>query len=351
MKVYRNIYLAVFFFLFSIIVFLGALYNFELSKVSNDATLKTITIEKGSISSIAKILKENDLIKSEFFFKLYIKMTGKNKLIAATYELSPNMGTKKIVDILSSKDGANSNLLNITFKEGINIRKIASIIEEETNNTSEDVYKLLADKDYLSNLISKYWFITDEVLDDRLYYPLEGYLYPNTYSFDSKDVKVETIFKSMLNETEKQLNKYKNDIENSSLSVHELLTMASMVELEAVKEEDRKGVASVFYNRLDSKMTLGSDVTTYYGAKVDMGTKIDMSTCNDYNTRCASFIGLPVGPICNPDIKSINAVLNPNNTKYYYFVADKNGDVYFSKTSNEQSNVIYKLKKQGLWLE
>ena len=89
----------------------------------------------------------------------------------------------------------------------------------------------------------------------------------------------------MLNETEKQLNKYKNDIENSSLSVHELLTMASMVELEAVKEEDRKGVASVFYNRLDSKMTLGSDVTTYYGAKVDMGTKIDIPK-HQTKTQC-----------------------------------------------------------------
>jgi len=351
MKVYRNIYLAVFFFLFSIIVFLGALYNFELSKVSNDSTLKTITIEKGSISSIAKTLKENNLIKNEFFFKLYVKMTRKTNLIAATYELAPNMGTKKIVEILSSSEGSKSNLINITFKEGINIRKVASIIEEETNNKSEDVYKLLEDKDYLSKLISKYWFLTDEVLDDKLYYSLEGYLYPNTYSFDSKDVTVETIFKSMLDETEKQLNKYKNDIENSSLSVHEIITMASMVELEAVKEEDRKGVASVFYNRLDSKMTLGSDVTTYYGAIVDMGAKIDMSICNDYNTRCSSYIGLPVGPICNPDITSINAVLNSSDTDYYYFVADKNGDVYFSKTSTEQSNVIYKLKKQGLWLE
>ena len=216
MKLYRNIYLAVFFFLFSVIVFFGSLYNFEISRVSNDQTLKTVTIEKGSISSIAKTLKENNLIKNEFFFKLYVKMTGKTNLIAATYELSPNMGTKKIVDILSSNKGSNSNLLNITFKEGINMRKIASIIEDNTNNSSDDVYSLLSNKDYLSELINKYWFISDEVLNEKIYYSLEGYLYPNTYSFDSKDVSVKTIFNSMLDEMDKVLTSYKSDISSST---------------------------------------------------------------------------------------------------------------------------------------
>ena len=351
MKVYRNLYLALFFFLFSLIVFMGTLYNFELSKVSNDDTLKTVVIEKGSVSSIGHTLKEAGLIRSELFFKIYVKISGKGNLLAATYELSPNMGTKKIVNILSSKNGSNSNLLNITFKEGINVRKIASIIEEKTDNSSDDVYKLLSDKEYLSGLINDYWFLTDDILNDKIYYSLEGYLYPDTYSFDSKSVSVETIFKSMLDETDKRLTKVKNDIENSSLSLHEILTMASMVELEALNEDDRKGVASVFYNRLEAGMTLGSDVTTYYGAKVDMGTKTDMSVCNDYNTRCATFTGLPVGPICNSDISSIEAVLNPSDSDYYYFVADKNGDVYFSRSSAQQTNVINKLKRQGLWLE
>ena len=351
MKIYRNLYLAVFFFLFSLIIFLGTLYNFELSKVSNDDTLKTVVIERGSISSIAHTLKKNNLIRSELFFKIYVRLSGNSNLLAATYELSPNMGTKKIVKILSSKNGANSNLVNITFKEGINIKKVASVIEEKTDNSSDDVYKLLSDKDYLSGLINDYWFLTDDILDDKIYYSLEGYLYPDTYSFDSKNVSVETIFKSMLDETDYRLSKIKNDIENSSLSVHEILTMASMVELEAINEEDRKDVASVFYNRLNAGMTLGSDVTTYYGAKVDMGTKTDMSVCNDYNTRCANYIGLPVGPICNSDISSIEAVLNPSDSNYYYFVADKNGDVYFSRSSSEQTNVINKLRRQGLWLE
>ena len=80
MKVYRNVYLAVFMFMFSSILFLGSLYNFELAKVSNDSTLKTVTIEKGSIDSIASTLKENDLIKSEFFFKLYVKICSKKKI-------------------------------------------------------------------------------------------------------------------------------------------------------------------------------------------------------------------------------------------------------------------------------
>ena len=351
MKIYRNIYLAVFFFLFSVIVFLGTLYNFELGKVSNDKTLKTVTIERGSIKSIAKTLKEEDLIKNEFFFTLYVRLSGKTNLIAATYELSPNMGTKKIVDILSSTEGKNNNLINITFKEGINIKTLATIIEEKTNHTEEEVYSLLEDTDYLKELINNYWFLTEDILNDKIYYKLEGYLYPNTYMFDSKNVEIKTIIESMLKETDKQLSNYKEEIENNKLSVHEMLTLASIIELEALSVEDRNGVSSVFHNRLERGMTLGSDVTTYYGAKVDMGTKIDMSQCNDYNTRCATFTGLPIGPICNPDITSINASLNPSDTNYYYFVADKNGKVYFSKTSTEQLNTIAKLEREGLWLE
>lgn len=350
-----NIYFAFLILIISATIFVGSLYNYNLSKVSNDDTLKEVVIEQGSISSIAETLKEEDLIRNVFVFKVYTYISGNTNLKAATYMLSEDMGTKKIVEILSGNGGISSSDIKITFKEGIDVVDIARIIEENTNNSKEDVLGVLEDKDYLKELISEYWFLTDEILNDKIYYSLEGYLYPNTYLFSGRDVSVKEIFETMLDDMEKKLNEYKDEINNSALSVHDLLTLASMVELEASNEEDRKGVAGVFYNRLDIDMTLGSDVTTYYGARVDMADRglytSELNECNDYNTRCSSFGGLPVSPICNPSIESIEATINPDDNDYYYFVADVNKKVHFSKTSSEQSNTIYRLKRDGLWPE
>lgn len=354
MKVYHNMYLAFLVLIFSLTVFLCTLYNFGLSKVSNDDTLKEVIIEPGSIDSIAVTLYNNNMIRSKLAFNIYVRLNGKTKLMAATYRLSENMGTKKIVNILSK--GNSSNRENsITFTEGINMRKIASIIAKNTNNTEEDVYNLLNDDNYLDSIINEYWFLDDTIKNKNIYYSLEGYLYPNTYAIKSKDTSVEEILKKMLDETDKQLSKYRELLELNSLSIHEILTFASIVELEGTTLEDRKGIAGVFFNRLDAGMNLGSDVTTYYGAKVDMGERdlysSEVSECNNYNTRCATFKKLPISPICNSSIDAIKAVIEPDDNEYYYFVADKNKKIYFSKTPKEHTNIINKLKKDGLWYE
>lgn len=351
MKFYHNIYIAIILLILSIIVFITTLYNFELSKVSNDKKLKTITIEKGSINSIANTLYDKNLIRNKTAFKIYIKLTGKHNLKAATYKLSENMGTKKIVNILSK--GNNSDKY-ITFKEGINIRKFVSIITKETNIKEEDIYNKLQDNDYLDKIINKYWFLTNDIKNKDIYYSLEGYLYPNTYAI-APNSNIEEILSKMLDEMDKQISPYKEKMENNKLSIHQIITLASIVELEGITKEDREGIASVFFNRLYSKMTLGSDVTTYYGAKIDMGErdlyKDEVSACNSYNTRCPSFVGLPVSPISNPSIEAITAVLEAKSSNYYYFVADKNKKIYFSTNQKEHNNTIYKLKKEGLWFE
>ena len=350
-----NIYLAFLVLIISITIFLGSLYNYGLSKVSNDNTLKEVIIEQGSINSIAHTLKDNNLIKSIIAFKVYVYISGNTNLKAATYELSENMGTKKIVEILASNTGSNTNNIKLTFNEGINMNDVATIIEENTNNSDEDVYNLIEDRDYLNELIDEYWFLSSDILNDKIYYSLEGYLYPNTYIFSSEDVSVRDIFSSMLNEMDRKLSDYKDEIEDSELSIHELITLASMVELEGSSIEDRKGIAGVFYNRLDSGMTLGSDVTTYYGARVDLSERdlyaSEVSACNDYNTRCATFTGLPVSPICNPSIEAIEAVIDPEDNDYYYFVADINREIYFSRTSTEHNQTISMLRNNNLWYE
>ena len=355
MKKFRNIAVILVIICFVVIIASCTYYNINIGKVSDDTTLKEITIKEGSIGSIAVTLKEQNLIKNITIFKLYTKLTNKTNLKAGIYELSEDMGVKKIVDVLETGSKINPNEVSITFKEGINIRKIATLIEEKTNNTYEDVLTKLNDQKYINGLIEKYWFLTDNIKSNKIYYPLEGYLYPNTYRFSSKDVSVEEIFEKMLEEMDKKITPYKEEIQKSDLNVHEILTLSSIVELEGAKANDRKKVAGVFYNRINDGWSLGSDVTTYYALKID-DFKTSLTEDNGlykcdyaYNTRCDKFIGLPVGPICNPSIESIEASIEPEKHNYYYFVADCNGKVYLSKNSTEHYNIINKLKKENNW--
>lgn len=184
---------------------------------------------------------------------------------------------------------------NITFVEGKTFTYVAKTIADNTNNTEQDVYLLLRDEDYIDSLISKYWFITEDIKNKDIYYSLEGYLFPDTYSFESKDVTVKEIFKAMLDQMDKVLSKYKTDIQNNSYSVHEILSIASIIENEAIFDKDRKNISSVLYNRLSAKMSLGCDVTTYYASKIELGSrdlyKNEINLKNPYNTRRTKYGG------------------------------------------------------------
>lgn len=356
MKKFRNIAIALLIFFTAIVLFLGLYYNINMAKVSEDSTLKEITIEEGSIDSIANTLKENNLIKNITIFKVYLRLTNKTNLKAGIYNLSENMGVKKIVTLLEEGSNINPDEITITFKEGINIRTVAKLIANNTDNTFDDVINKIKDTSYINSLIDEYWFLTEDIKNENIYYPLEGYLYPNTYRFNSREVSIEDVFKKMLDETDRQLSKYRNALEGDNLSIHQLITLASIVELEGAKADDRKAVAGVFYNRLNSTSypTLGSDATTYYASKIDDWsyslTSKELNDCtNMYNTRCSSNTGLPIGPICNPSIESIEATINPESHEYYFFVADCQGKVYLTKNSIEHEEIIDKLRKDNNW--
>ena len=329
-------------------------YKNKLGPVSSSNEKIEFIVEEGdNYYTIANKLEKQGLIKSSNIYKIYLKLNPQsNKLNVGIYHLSPNMGVSKIIKFLSSGDSESTDI-KITFKEGKNMRYIAKTIADNTENSEDDVYNLLKDQNYLNELITNYWFIDKSILNTNIYYSLEGYLYPNTYSFKNKKVTIKEIFKTMLDETSKQIEPYKNDIINSKYNFHQIATLASIVELEA-GEKYRADVAGVFFNRLNLNMPLGSDVTTYYAAKVDMGERdlytSELNDVNFYNTRVQSSAGkLPVGPICNPSISSIVATLKPANNKYYYFVADKNGDVHFAGTYEQHLQVIQQLKDSNLW--
>lgn len=315
----------------------------------------TITVAKGdNYSSLASELKKQNLIRSEMFYKLFLKLKNPSGLKEGNYTLNRAMNLDQIITSLSGDELYESNVVRITFKEGKNMRWYAKQIAESTNHTEQELYALLKDDGYLTELISKYWFLTDEIKNKEIYYSLEGYLYPDTYEFANKDVPLKDLLEKILDNTARKLEPYRTQLENSSYTIHELLTLSSIIELEAAHSDDRAGVAGVFYNRLEGGWSLGSDVTTYYAVQVDLNERdlyqSELDDYNAYNTRSSKMAGkLPVGPICNPSIVAIEATLNPKSHNYLYFVADKNKKTYFSTTAKEHDKTIQKLKAQGLW--
>lgn len=322
---------------------------------SEDKQIELEIKQKTSTVEILNILKQNKVIKSELASKIYIKLYNVKSLQAGKYLFTGKENLKQVLNKLATGDVMDETI-KITFKEGKNMRYIAQEIANNTNHSANEVYQVLENKSYISSLIEKYWFLDKEIIDEAIYYPLEGYLYPDTYELENKEVDIETIFEKMLDKTEKILTRYKERMEKVKISPHQTLTVASIIEIEGNKKEDREKISRVIYNRLNKKMSLGSDVTTYYAVRVEIGERNlyskEIETYNAYNTRGPNMAGkLPIGPICNPSDESIDAALHPENGDYLYFVADKNGDIYFTNTYEEHQAQIAQLKRKGLWFE
>ena len=302
-------------------------------------------------NKIGEILKEKNLIHSKYMFLVYVKLYKVNNLKAATYQLNKGMNLSEVIETLQNGSTYNPNAIKLTFKEGQRITDFAKTIANNTNNDYDSIITMMKDREYISKLIPNYWFLTDVILDNEIYYPLEGYLAPDTYYFENKDVSVDDIINTMLKEMDKKLASYKSSIGND---IHKYMTMASIVELEGTNTENRKMIVGVFNNRLNSGMNLGSDVTTYYGLQADMKndlTSQQFNTVNAYNTRTNAMIGkLPIGPICNPSLSSIEASVNPTDNDYLFFVADKHGKIYYTKTMKEHEAKIAEIKANGDWI-
>ena len=355
MKLIRKIIIliiAIILFLFGTLILLYSSYLRPVDEKSKD--FKVIEIKSGmSSKEIANTLYKNKLIKNDKFFLFYLKLNGKNNLQAGTYKLSKSYPLKKIVETIEKGDIYTDDTIKITFKEGINFRGLAKVIEDNTNNTYDDVLNMLNNQDYIDSLISDYWFITDEIKNKDIYYSLEGYLFPDTYEFKNKDVTIPEIFKKLLDQMNLVLEPLKEKIENDKFTVHQLLTLASISEKEVKNTEDnpdnRKKVVSVFINRLNKKISLGSDITTRYGIKLDEGrplTKSEYNSVNPYNTRNTNMLGLPAGPICMVSKDSIIASVERIDTNYLYFIANiTTGETFFFETSREFESKKSELSK------
>jgi len=313
------------------------LYNNLLKPVSiKNNTEQVVVIPKGaSTSKIANILKSEKLIKSPEVFKFYCKQNHfDGKFKAGKYSLNQSMSVMDIVKELSSGN-AKVGIIKITIPEGFELRMIAKKVEESGLCTAANFLKAANSKDY------DYSFVRDMPKRKN---QLEGYLFPDTYEFYN-DATPEDIVNRMLSRfAEVYNNNYKQQAEKRKLTTDQVVIMASIIEREAKRDDERKVVSSVFYNRIKYSIRLQSCATIQYVLKERKAVLSFKDTHLDspYNTYQND--GLPPGPIASPGLKSIEAALYPDKTDYLYFVARNDGSSVFTKTYAEHLAAQKKIK-------
>lgn len=292
-----------------------------------------------STSTIANILEENNIIKNALVFKYYVKFQNESGFQAGKYELSQAMTLDEIIESLKSGKMVHEALFKITIPEGQQLKEIAEKIAQHIDLTEDEVFNTLNSAEFVQKMQAEFpELLTNEILAEDIKYPLEGYLFPATYDYFVENPSLETIVKDMLSQTARVLKDYESKMLEKKMTVHELLTMASLIEEEATGNVDRGKISSVFYNRLEAGMKLQTDPTVLYA----MGKHKEALTFKDYEYEdpySTYYVdGLTPGPIANAGISSIEAALNPLDTEYYYFLA-ADGEVYFSKTFEEHVNL------------
>lgn len=299
------------------------------------------------VEDIAMSLKEEGMISSDFYFKAYVWINGKKAdFKAGEFGLSKSMNIEDIVYILTDNI---SGEIQFTVQEGKNISEIADIIVEKQGQTpngkeySPESKKLIREN-FIEASKEKYSY---EFLKDKpANADLEGYLFPDTYRVYRNSTSEEIIEKMLEDFNAKVYEKVKNKLANQSLDFHEVIILASIVQNEAVTEEDMRIIAGIFLKRFRSNMRLRSCATINYitGKKEFRVTREDIGIDSPYNTYI--YDGLPAGPIGNPGLVAIEAVLNPKETDYWFFQADHEHNIVYSVTGEEHEETKEEIKNE-----
>lgn len=321
-----------------------------LKPVDPDAT-KTIAVEVpigSTLSSISTLLEEKGVIKDARVFKYYAKFKNESQFQAGKYDLTQAMTLDELIESLKTGKVYRTPVFTMTIPEGLTLEQIGNIVEKKTPYTQKEFMDLVTSDAFVQQMKAKYpELVTDTVLADNIRHDLEGYLFPATYSYFEEKPSLESIVDEMVGAMDKVVKNYNDALTEKKMSVHQLLTFASLLEREATAQTDRETIASVFYNRIDQGMPLQTDPTVLYalGSHKDRVLYKDLEVDNAYNTYKNK--GLPPGPIAGAGKTSIEAVLNPSKTDYLYFLADKNGVNHFSKTYDEHLLKVDKYIKKA----
>ncbi len=297
-----------------------------------------IKIPNGStLTDVSNILKENKVIKNKVLFKVVSKFKpNEHGVKAGKYLLRQSYSNSKVLDILFSGKTYNDGI-KVTIPEGSTYKEVIKYLTSKGIGNKEVYEKLINNpKEFYSEF---------KFLDEKDITSLEGFLYPDTYHFD-KNVTEKEVLSNILKRFEKMYtDKFKREQKERGLTLQQVVNLASIIEKEAVLDEDRPMIASVFYNRLNVDMPLQSDATIQYifDERKDRVMYKDLKIKSPYNSYINK--GLPPTPISNPGVKSIEAVLNPANSDYLYFVATIDGKNNYSKTYEEHLKYVENYKK------
>ncbi len=312
----------------------GFFYHQATVSVGENTQTIILSIPPGAtLKKISKDLQSLSLIRNASAFRLLANIRQKQTHIqVGEYELNQSMLP---MDILKAITSGKTVLHPVTIPEGYRISEIAELLTETISINKEIFIKETRNEDLLNklNITSK---------------SLEGYLFPETYHF-SKHTSEKKIIQTMLNTFQQRMKtkKIQHQIQSSDMSLHEIITLASLIEKETGMNGERKHISSVFHNRLKRKMRLQTDPTVIYAIENFDGNirKKDLNIDSPYNTYRHK--GLPPGPIASPGIKSIVAALNPIKTNHLYFVSKKDGSHQFSSSLKEHNRAVqkYQLKK------
>lgn len=293
-----------------------------------------IIVREGmSLNEAADELERKGLITDDTLFILWAKLMGySRKIKAGEYRLSSGMAPIRILEILTRGIIITHP---VTIPEGFSRVQIAELLDR----------KELVDRERFLSVTDQPLFLKKYMISGP---SLEGYLYPDTYQF-GRGLSADSVIDTMIRRFRKLIEPFNRAIEESGMTLEQVVTLASIVEKETGRAEERPVIASVFLNRIKKGMRLESDPTVIYGLKGFNGnlTREDLSRPTPYNTYVIR--GLPPGPIANPGLEAIKAVLYPARTDYLYFVSKNDGSHHFSRTLKEHNRavMIYQVRRRS----
>lgn len=316
-----------------------------------------VEIPEGSGNKyIGQILEKAGVIKSATVFNYYTKFKNYSNFQSGYYNLQASMDLEEICKLLKQGGTAEPeepSLGKILVTEGYTIKQISEAVTKNTADddsstpfTADDFLSVVQDESFISKMVEKYpKLLANLPSADEATYQLEGYLFPATYSY-YEDTTMEDLVEQMISTMDSYMSSYYDTISEKGMTVNEVLTLASLVEKEGSTDDDRRNIASVFYNRLNANMALQSNIAILYAmgklgeeTTLSADASIDTSIDSPYNVYTNT--GLMPGPVDSPSLSAIEATVNPASTDYYYFVADVNtGTVYYAETyEDHEANV------------
>lgn len=334
----------------AVLATLGWAWACDLLGLNKEPLSIEVTIDDDTdFNAVVDQLEEAGLIQYKFLFKLYAQFShAKDKIAPGKYELNTEMDYHALVSSMGSSSSTRLTT-DITIKEGLTIDQVFDLLDDRGVTSVDKLRDMAANYDYAFD------WLRDRPLGD--YHRLEGYLFPDTYTFELGENPKYVINKMLVNfdaKMDEYMDKYSG--EDAQYSLHDIVTIASMIEKETdgtntAERNDYRSISSVIYNRLENPTAetagyLQIDATLVYlnGGKVP--TEADKAIDSPYNTYL--YQGLPAGPISNPGMQSLLAAMNPDSTNYYYYVLNPETKQHeYSRTYAEHDALVQRYSSNG----